>query len=198
VALPAPSILWLNPISSSSDKIEHSMTKAQIRGAVEKEIRTAFRGVGLGAGISLREAQREDRVYADHSASPPTAQGEGITHDWSRVTLEELERDCVAHLDALGFRYYIPALMLSLLDHYDPSSLRVIGTLSGLYPKKDAWRYHMQRYSLLDSHQKAAIAHFLAALPELIELEPTDQKSVERALRNYWSEYLKPESRSQR
>src|SRR5215469_15804011 len=53
------------------------------------------------------------------------------------VPPDELERNCIAHLDALGFRYYIPALMLSVLDHYEPLSMRVIGTLAGLYPKKD-------------------------------------------------------------
>jgi hypothetical protein len=107
------------------------------------------------------------------------------------VPLGELERDSVAHLDALGFRYYIPALMLSVLEHYDSSSIRVIGTLTGLYPKKDnTWEYHMHRYSLLDSTQKATIARFLAELPKLGELDSEGQTTVERALRNYWSEYL--------
>ena len=68
--------------------------------------------------------------------------------------------------------------------------MRVIGTLSGLYPKKDSWEYSMHRYSLLDSAQKTAIARFVAALPELVELGFQDQKIVPRALRNYWGEYL--------
>jgi len=50
---------------------------------------------------------------------------------------DELEIKSLAHLDALGFRYYIAALMLSVLDRYESSNLRVIGTLSGFYPKKD-------------------------------------------------------------
>jgi multidrug efflux pump subunit AcrB len=57
---------------------------------------------------------------------------------------DELEHNCIAHLDALGFRYYIPALMLSVLNRYDASSMRVIGTLGGLYPKKDSlWEHAM-------------------------------------------------------
>ncbi len=37
----------------------------------------------------------------------------------------------------------------------------VIGTLSGLYPKKDSsWEYTMHRYSLLNLAQKTAIARF--------------------------------------
>jgi len=84
----------------------------------------------------------------------------------SQVPLDELERDCIAHLDAGGFRYYIPALMLSVLKHYDSASMRVIGTLNSLYPKKDhSWEYQMLRYSLLNHAQKTAIARFLEAVP---------------------------------
>jgi hypothetical protein len=116
---------------------------------------------------------------------------EKFVDDWSQVPLDELERDCIAHLDASGFRYYIPALMLSVLSHYESSSMRVIGTLGALYPKKDnSWEYHMHRYSLLNTAQKPAIAQFLAALPKLVELDSEDQKVVPRALRNYWGQYL--------
>jgi hypothetical protein len=145
----------------------------------------------LGAGISLWRAQLIDGQSAtsrEHAQS--FTQGENIG-DWSQVPLDELERDSVAHLDAPGFRYYIPALMLSVMKHYDPSSMRVIGTLAGLYPKKDnAWEYHMQRYSLLDATQKTAIARFLAELPKMVELDSEGQGTVERALQNYWGEYL--------
>jgi uncharacterized protein DUF6714 len=167
-------------------------TPPQIRHAFENEIRMAFRGVTLGQGISLRQAQLangfQNAVLNAHSASPTH---EEITDDWSRVPLDELESDCIAYLDALGFRYYIPALMLSVLGHYESSSMRVIGTLAGLYPKKDtSWEYHMHRYSLLNLAQKTAIARFLVALPKLVELDFEDQRVVPRALRNYWGEYL--------
>jgi hypothetical protein len=136
----------------------------QIRSAVESELRKAFHGVTLGRGMSLNQAQFFDGFPDLSTHSVPGHQG--ITHDWSRVSLDELELDCVAHLDALGFRYYIPALMLSVLDNYDSSSMRVIGTLGGLYPKKNdgSWEYHMHRYSLLSPAQKAAIARFLRDL----------------------------------
>ncbi len=167
-------------------------TPVQIRRAVENEIRMAFRGVTLGRGMSLRQAELADRFQDAVWKAQGTSLGRGeITDDWSQVSLEELERDCTAHLDAEGFRYYIPALMLTLLDHYDSSSMRVIGTLGGLYPKKDSsWEYHINLYSLLNLPQKTAIARFLAELPKLVELNSEDQKVVERALRNYWGEYL--------
>jgi ribosomal protein S16 len=96
----------------------------------------------------------------------------------------------VAHLDAAGFRYYIPAYMLSIIDAYEPSSMRVIGTLGALYPKKDRWQHHMDRYSLLNEAQRGAIASFLDALPDLVDLDHDDAKIVPRALRNYWHQFL--------
>jgi len=81
--------------------------------------------------------------------------------------------------------------MLSVLSHYDGTSMRVIGTLSSLYPRRDeGWEYHMHRYSLLTRSQKVAIAGFLEALSKLVDLNFEDQKIVPRALRNYWGEYL--------
>ena len=113
-------------------------TPLQIRRAVESEIRIAFRGVTLGRGIRLGQAKFADgfqnAAYKGNSGLPT---GREIADDWSQIPLDQLESDCIAHLDALGFRYYIPALMLSVLDRYESSSMRVIGTLSGLYPKKD-------------------------------------------------------------
>lgn len=167
-------------------------TPLQIRRAVESEIRTAFYGVTLGRGISLRQAQLADNIRdAVRSASTAPTTHQEITDDWSRVPEEELERNCIAHLDALGFRYYIPALMLSVLNHYDASSMRVVGTLTSLYPKKgNRWEHHIHRYSLLNTTQKAAIARFLAELPKLVGLDFESQKVAERALHNYWGEYL--------
>ena len=165
-------------------------TRLEIRRAVESEIRIAFRGVILGRGMSLRQAQLAGRPKGEIWNPNCASSAPEEVADWSKVPLDELDRDCIAHLDADGFRYYIPALMLSVLDNYDPASMRVIGTLSGLYPKDDHREYAMHRYSLLNHPQKAAIARFLAALPGLVDLDFEGQKIVPRALRNYWSEYL--------
>ena len=76
--------------------------------------------------------------------------------------------------------------MLSLIDHHDSGSMRVIGALDGLFPKKDrSCDYHMFRYSQLNSLQQAAIARFLTVLPKLVQVNYLDQNVVSRALRNY-------------
>jgi hypothetical protein len=162
------------------------------REAVTDAIQSAFKGVTLGHGISLRQAEMIDDRTKDCVTSPEfhaLLSGE-VTNDWSRVPSIELERDNIAHLDARGFRYYIPALMLSVLERYESVSMRVIGTLSGLYPRKEHWNYHVGRYALLDETQKSAIAFFLSALSELVELDPEDEKMVQRAFERYWKQFL--------
>ena len=115
-----------------------------------------------------------------------------IIDDWTAISAETLEHfECLAHIDAEGFRYYIPALMLSLIADYQPSSMRATGALGALYPKKgQLWDHHMSYYSLLSREQSTAIAHYLQELPALIELSHDDQKICERALRNYWHQFL--------
>lgn len=165
---------------------------------MEKDIReiihSAFSGVSLGNGTSLRQAQVIDNYgegVTDEEFKRLTLNE--ITNDWSKIPFEELELNCVAHLDAEGYRYYIPAFMLSVLNHYESSSMRVIGTLSSLYPKEEMWFYHMERYSLLNQEQREAIAKYISVLPALVALERDDLVIVERAFKNYWAQYLKRE-----
>ena len=160
---------------------------------IEALVTEAFRYARLGGGVSLRQAEARDDsgrgVTAEQFQALPAGE---VTDDWAALTLDDLERyPYLAHLDAAGFRYYLPAFLLSVLEHYDPASLRVIGTLSALYPKRDdRWEHHMGHYSLLDRGQRATIAVYLRGLPSLVPLDVEDEKVVGRALRNYWHEYL--------
>ena len=159
------------------------------RAAVEAQIRSAFAGVKLGKGISLRQAQVADR-YGEGVTDQQfkLLPRDEVTDSWADVPFSELERDCVPHLDEEGLRYYLPALMLSLLSNYDPASMRVIGTISALYPKNDA--IHRRNYAFLNAAQHKAIACFLRALPHLVPLDTEDSKRVARALRNYWGRFI--------
>ena len=159
---------------------------------VEQTIAAAFKGVSLGGGCSLRQAEEADYwgqpAAADLSAFPDA----DITDNWAALSLETLDQyPYLAHMDAKGFRYYVPAFILSVLACYERSSMRVICTLSALYPKRnERWDYHLNLYSLLSQEQNAAIAHYLQSLPMLVELDSEDQKVCERALRNYWHNFL--------
>jgi hypothetical protein len=154
---------------------------------LEDKIRAAFAGVELGGGISLRQAQVIDRYGEGVSDREYEALPKGeITNDWSKVPFDELERDCVAHLDAEGLRYYLPALMLGLLSHYDAGSMRVIGTISAL-DSRDG--YNQRRYALLTEPQRRAIASFLSALPNVVDLWDAHAKVASRSLQAYWCQY---------
>lgn len=178
-------------------KVELSSARRDI----EKEIRSAFSDVVLGDGTSIGHAEYIDCWGKNPDGRPITnaqylAMTAGdIVDDWTLVTLQDLERDNIAHFDPPGFRYYLPALLLSLLDHYDPSSMRTIGTLHGLRPDvENADDSEVQRFSLLNGAQKRAVARFLVLLPELIGLTPEDAKIVDQALDRYWSTFVSPGS----
>ena len=161
------------------------------RDAVEELIRRAFAGVTLGKGVSLRQAQVIDR-YGDGvtDAEFRALPSQEVTNSWPDVPFSELERDCVAHLDPEGFRYYLPALMLSLLSSYDTSSMRVIGTISALYAKPLHRDHHERLFGILSDTQRSAVAAFLSSLPQLVDLDAEDTKRVTRSVENYWKRYL--------
>lgn len=155
-------------------------------------IESAFRGVKLDGGVSLEQAKVIDDYGEAFTEKNFNKLPENeITDDWGAVPDSALEPDpCVPHYDAKGFRYYLPRLILSVLANYDNASMRVIGTLSALYPKPDSWEYHMNRYSELSAKQKHAVALFVSSLPNLVELDREDRIIMERALEKYWREYL--------
>lgn len=50
--------------------------------------------------------------------------------------------------------------------------------------------YHSDSYAFLSIEQKRVIAHFLDALPRLVELDREDETRVERAIAAYWNDFL--------
>lgn len=162
-----------------------------MRDLLESDIRRAFSGVMLGPGVSLRQAAVIDRygegVTEEEFRELPNSE---VTDDWANVPWEELERDNVAHLDPEGWRYYIPAFMLSVLESYDPISMRVVGTLASLNPDDHLGEYHLPRYNLLTYEQKQVIARYLEALPQLVPLTDVDLPIVRSGLEMYWRNYL--------
>ncbi|MCU7843565.1 MAG: hypothetical protein KZQ93_06960 [Candidatus Thiodiazotropha sp. (ex Monitilora ramsayi)] len=164
----------------------------EVASEIRKFIETAFAGVRLDGGVSLKQAIAIDNymegVTEEEFAEYPNTE---LIDDWIRIPYDHLEPDpCISHFDAKGFRYYIPRLMLSVLDKYDPGSMRVIGTIQALYPKKEYWEYHMKRYSELNDDQKYAIAKYVEVLPSFINLDYDDRTCMQRALVKYWSQYI--------
>jgi hypothetical protein len=156
-----------------------------IRENVEAAIREAFAGVRLGDGVSI---QRLEDIDSFGEKLSPTALNallrSDVTDDWTAVPASDLDNDYLAHLDAEGMRYYIPALMLWLLDAYDAGEMATIGVIGVL----DQRHPHPPGFlELLSSPQRCAIAHYVQALPQLVELDYEDARRIDRALRDVWS-----------
>ena len=170
------------------------------RDDVEAAIRSAFAGVRLGTGISLQQTRLIDEGLtvemseAEFAAIPRLE----TTDDWTRISESEMLCDTLAHLDADGLRYYLPALMLWLLDHYqdenlisDPEALMTaIGTMSALAPSAEVARWRWDVYDGFTLQQRAAIAKYVEALPRLVELDRQDATLVSRSLGRYWAQFL--------
>lgn len=160
------------------------------RNAIETQIKQAFAGVTLGSGISIRQSVAIDGYGESHTAQEFAALPlSEITTDWLSVPLSELETICTSHLDAEGFRYYIPALILSLHQDHDYTSLRVIGTISALCPSIEYMDSHLRHYALLNSEQRSAIANWLAIAEHLIPLATEDRAMIQAAIEDYWHQF---------
>lgn len=157
---------------------------------VRSTLYAAFGGVRLGTGISIRQSEVID-VYGEGWTDEafralPAAE---VTDDWSRVSDAELERVCIGHLDIEGYRYYIPALALSVIRDPDRTSMRFISTLlsfvmSGVHDS------HLTRFEYLNRAQKRAIALYLFHLPLLADLDEDDRELVAQSLTSYWRQFL--------
>lgn len=151
----------------------------------------AFADVRLEDGLSLRQAELVDDMSYRMDARWDQAKKLDVVDDWRRIPTRDLEDLCyLAHLDAAGFRYYIPALLTQLARSYDPSWLNVIQVFTALNPDKEGWDYHMHRYSLLSRDQKEAIAKFLAALESFVNLDAQDAATIQGSLQRYWMQFL--------
>jgi len=163
-------------------------------------IRKVFHGVKLEDGVSLKQGEICDNYGKDNNGREVTKieylniPKSEITDNWESLTLEYLDQyPTLSYQDAKGFRYYIPAFLLSLLSFYDSGSSRSIGTLSSLYPEMgQLFEYHMSQYSLLNPEQRQAIALYLREFPNLVSLKGEDVKVVNRAFENYWKDFLPP------
>jgi hypothetical protein len=161
-------------------------------------IRSAFADVRLRSGFSLRQAQAIDGTISGHEAWHGGPHPDEIIDDWTRVPESELLRDNIAHLDTDGLHYYLPALMLWLLDHYndedrlltDGADMTAIGTMMALAPPPMFAGSYRDAYDSFSAEQRAAIASYVEALPRLVNLDYRDATGIEASLDDYWAQFL--------
>jgi hypothetical protein len=160
----------------------------QRRHKIEAAIREAFAGVHLGGGVSLVEAEAIDGYYERMSlAEAHRLRQFEITDNWTALATSELDSENLAHLDPEGLRYYLPAFMLRVLDDYQPGEMWCIGTMARL-DQRDPHPFGF--IELLTNAQRAAIAAYVEALPELVELDYQDAAIIDRSLAQVWRAYI--------
>lgn len=152
-------------------------------------IEAAFVGVKLDGGVSIRQSEAIDDYCEGITESEFKRLPEHeVTDDWKSVADSELDRICVAHLDANGLRYYLPRLMFAILDRYESWAGWAIGTLYSLRPDVAGAE---ARYASLTTEQNKVVAEFLSSLPHLVAMDQEGGVIVKRALRDYWAVFLR-------
>jgi hypothetical protein len=155
-------------------------------------IDAAFSGVSLGEGVSLRQAEAIDNNGEGLSEEEyKKLRQYGCTDDWKRVDLYEWTPS-ITFLDSLGYRYYIPAYMCSLIDNPAPGDLLEICTLQSMYTCEKHRDYQLAKFANLNFDQKRAIALFLEWHMNQSETYPEDRARSLRAIADYWHAYLDP------
>ena len=153
----------------------HGLNDPSEREAVEAAIRVAFAGVTLGNGVSLKHTEAIDHYYEGSYSLAwvhRMAQLE-TTEDWALIPESELRCEYLAFLDPEGLRYYLPALLLWLLDHYNDLRARddvkvdmtVIGTMAKIAPYSDSGGRRFDQFDSFTDEQRTAVAMYVEALP---------------------------------
>jgi hypothetical protein len=165
--------------------------------SLEAEIRDAFKGVSREGGVSWNETKVLDDRGSDEEAK--AARATDTDQDWTELADSTWDVGPgfggFAFLDAIGFRYYLPAAMIRTLHDgvHAGHCWGIDGTLTlhkGNKPTAQAMREHMlSQWSLLDDRQRRAVARFLAfmvAWSEAIE-NWVEMKYWQRAHESYWN-----------
>ncbi len=144
-----------------------------------ERIKSAFSGVKLGNGIGLWEAKALDYLESPKVRARYRLWDEA--EDWTRIPARVLNRRHASpsFLDAEGFRFYMPAIM--------------IATLRRVYKFDFIWHLiHFEnlghtRYELLNRQQRSVVREFLIFSAS----DPDDTRSrddIMYALETHWTE----------
>jgi hypothetical protein len=147
-------------------------------------IRDAFADASRAGGMSLQDAYAADsNGYLEPDDPTPLDD----THWWEVDLASEHSRAGYWHyLDAIGFRYYIPALMSSILTTGE-DDWGVINILTNRWDGVDGFReLQQQQERLLSPTQRTCIAAFLGFM------DAAGDREAGVVRNNRWYEFLDP------
>ena len=138
----------------------------------------AFSLVTLGDGIGLWQAQGLDDYEDEETCLKYRERDE--KYDWTKVTQDDLDscNSSPSFLDAEGFRFYLPAFMISdLRDEY---------RFDFIYSLINFQYLKYERYELLSPFQRQCVRDYLIWHRD----DPNndfDRPEIEKALSQYWT-----------
>ncbi|QDU55357.1 DUF6714 family protein [Aeoliella mucimassa] len=146
---------------------------------VLEHIESAFRGITLGEGVGLHQAQGLDDYASEEELDLLRLKDE--KDDWSKIDASDLN-NCYSSLsffDARGMQFHLPAFL--------------IADLKGLYNHDIAFTLCLKsenaslQFSLLNSEQRKAVRNYLVLRLNDLENGPA-QPMIEESLETRWSE----------
>lgn len=174
------------------------------------QIFSAFKGVRLGNGVGLTEAQAID-CYAS-----PDERKEYRSHDetenWIEIPVRSLYRywDSVSFFDAAGMRFHLPVFLLLALEYFEEEVEKMYneGPVRGTVPdiefhltsvlkylddgSEDGIKmreFDAERFSLLNAEQMGCVIRFLEFRTCELGKEDNQRILLERAI-THWTSKL--------
>jgi len=158
------------------------MSSQEDRERIAELVRNAFRGVTLGDGVGLHQAEGMDQYEPASILAALRLEDEKL--DWRRVPVNELNDYCnsLCYLDAEGMRFLLPAYLLAALN----DELTIEFDFHLTYCDID----NLSRFSLLDNAQKSAVRAFLELRLKDTEIGPYAPKHelIVSALAKFWKQ----------
>ena len=166
------------------------------REAILSTIADAFRSVDRDDSYTLHEAQLTDQSMRREISAKELAEAKRLDshQDWRDVPASSID-ECdaaLSHLSPEGWRFYIPAYMTRAVDLLDEPIWKtwlpgaVVFQLT--YPKDVSLQsYTLERFSLLDEAQVAAVAAFLGYVAAHAPAGAVLCEDAQLALKRYWA-----------
>ena len=161
----------------------------ETRQAIIADIELAFGDVRRGDGVTLHQA----RVKDDYGSAQEEAEARKKDTDtrWQEIPESWIERlgDALTFVDdPEGFRYYLPAFMIWILNNYEESDAVAADQVASLLGDYVLPRQMLNRCRLFTHAQMRAVARFLQCFAGFAD--DTWAQYARKALDQHWHKFL--------
>jgi hypothetical protein len=164
---------------------------------LETEIREAFKGVTRQGGVSWSEAEVIDDYGSEDERAE--ARAKDTDKDWAELADDEKwdpgpGMGGWSFLDAIGFRYYLPAAMIRALTGGEDTFS--VFTMDSILHVTAQDTYRLAQTRLLDEPQRRCIARFVRFMlaREAAQGNDFEVKEWQRVYDDHWKYVEQPRS----